>query len=192
MKACILVVGLVLVVVSPLASQTQQGSWEMSMTATFASISETMSSGGSSSTSDAQGYVVVGVRPAIYVIDGLSIEPEFLWTAIENLPPVFSISGNLSYTVSLEESKNFKPFVLAGYGVGNGVPLARMLFFRQSDALDISLLNLGAGVKAFFSEAFALRAEYRYQRHGYTTSGGTDITWNTHNIFLGFSVFFGP
>jgi opacity protein-like surface antigen len=180
-------------------SQTQQGTWELSLSGNFGSVSgssETTSSFGSSqSEQEAQGYLSLALRPGFYIIDGLVVEPEILWTAVEKVPPSFSLSGNLAYNFSIPES-HITPFVLVGYGTGNAIPLFQRLFFRSSDKLDISVLNIGAGVKFFVAERIALRTEYRYQRYSQeeTFSSGsfsstTKTIQNFHNVFLGFSVF---
>ena len=183
----------------PVYSQTQQGAWELSLSRTFGSVStstETSGSFGSSSTdSEAEGYLTLALRPGFFIIDGLALEPEILWTAIEGEPPSFMLSGNLAYTFSIPESRVL-PFVLAGYGTGNAIPLFQTLLFRSSDKLDISVLNIGGGLKVLIAERVAIRTEYRYQRFsqktdfGFGPYGGTaKSTTNFHNVLIGFSVF---
>jgi opacity protein-like surface antigen len=184
---------------SVLSSQTKQGSWEFSLSGNLGSTSSrtetTTPSGTTTTESEAQGFLSLALRPGYYVIDGLVVEPEILWTTLENIPPSFSLSVNVAYNFRIPESQ-VTPFVLAGYGTGNAVPIFQRLFFRSSDKLDIGVLNLGGGVKIFFAEQIALRAEYRYQRFSQerTSSFGsssytTERTQNFHNVFFGFSFF---
>jgi hypothetical protein len=178
------------------AAQTGTGSWELSLSSTLGTASQSTETeyGGRTTTHDgeSQGYLSLALRPGFFVVNGLSIEPEFFWTAVEKVPPTFSMSGNVSYTFLIKESP-VSPFLLAGYGVGNGIPLFQRLFLRSSDEMDITVLNLGAGVKVFLSEAIAFRAEYRYQRFAEETSYPAGPTYRRtsdyHNLLLGFSVF---
>lgn len=183
----------------PLYSQTQQGAWELSLSGNFGSVSgssETSGSFGTSkSESEAEGYLSLAIRPGFYIIDGLAVEPEILWTALEGVPPIFSLSGNLAYNFSIPQS-HITPFVLIGYGTGNAIPLFQRLFFKSSEELDISVLNIGAGLKIFVAEQIALRIEYRYQRYSQEETFGsgsfsstTKSIQNFHNVFFGFSIF---
>jgi len=180
-------------------SQTQKGAWEFSLSGNFGSVSTSSETSGSSGTqkseTDAEGYLSLALRPGFYIIDGLVVEPEFLWTAVKGTPPSFSLSGNIAYNFRIPKS-HFTPFVLAGYGVGNAIPLFQRLLGRSSDKLDITVLNVGAGLKIFISERIALRTEYRYQRYSREStfnSGSFSSTTNTvvnfHNVFFGFSIF---
>ncbi len=183
-----------------LYSQTQQGAWEISLSGNFGSASgsseTTTSSGTIKSESDAEEYLSMAIRAGYYVIDGLVVEPEFYWTAFEGSAPIFSLSANLAYNFHIPES-HVTPFILVGYGTGNSIPLFQRLFFRFSNKLDISVLNLGAGVKVFLAEQIALRTEYRYQRFSQERTSGSGLYSSTtkeinnyHNIFFGLSIFF--
>ncbi len=203
------IVGLLSIIalaLSPAANaQLAAGTWELSVSGTAGSVSETYSSSGSgaSHTSDAQGYLTLYLRPALFLTEGLSFEPEVVWTAIENNPPAFSFAGNLSYTYRAPDAVA-GPFVLIGYGFGNTVPLTQRALGRLSDKMDISLLNVGGGAKFFLGERIALRTEYRYQRYGYKYDSVNlmymngsyeyqtvtrEIVWNFHSVILGVSVF---
>jgi len=195
----ILIVVSILSVCGFLYSQTQQGAWELSVSGNLglvSSSSETTGSFGSSkSEQESQGFISLALRPGYYIIDGLVIEPEILWTAVEETSPSYSLSGNLAYNFSIPQSRII-PFFLVGYGIGNAIPFFQRLFYRYSDKLDIRVLNIGAGLKFFVAERIALRTEYRYQRYNQerTFSSGSfsytkKTTNNFHNIFFGFSIF---
>jgi opacity protein-like surface antigen len=184
---------------SSLFSQTKKGAWELSMSGNFGSVSSKTESEGSFGRqefeSEAQGYLSLIARPGFYFTDGLVLEPEVLWTALEGTEPSLSLSGNLAYNFNIPQSR-VTPFVLIGYGTGNAIPFFQRLLFRSSSDLDISLLNLGAGVKFFLSEHAALRTEYRFQRFSQEETFGSGSfsqtikeVSNFHNFFFGFSVF---
>jgi len=168
---------------SILYGQIEKGSWEMSVAGTFGSYSLSTNGNDGESTS----LVSIAARPGYYVIDGLSIEPELYWTAIEDELPIFNIAANVSYTFRVAES-GVSPFLLAGYGVGNGIPIFQRLIFRSSDEMDVSVLNVGGGVKFFVTTSVALRAEYRFQQFN-QDEDSFETTANWHTILLGFSVF---
>jgi len=195
----ILAVLSILLVCGPLHSQTQQGAWELSLSGNLGSTSSSAEMNGSfgsfKSEQEARGYVSLALRPGYYLIDGLVVEPEILWTAVEKELPSLCLSGNLAYNFRIPQSQ-ITPFVLVGYGTGNAIPLFQRLFFRASDKLDINVLNVGAGVKFFVAKRIALRTEYRYQRYSQEStrtygalSSTTKTINNFHNVFLGFSVF---
>lgn len=184
MKTLVCVLALASLVVSSVAfGQIEKGSWEMSLAGTFGSVSTSTNGSDGESTS----LLSLAARPGYYLTDGLSIEPEFYWTAIEEQRPLFSIAANVSYTFRVSES-GFSPFLLAGYGLGNGIPLFQRLMFRSSNEMDVSVLNLGGGLKYFVTTSVALRAEYRYQRFN-QEEDSNETTANWHTILFGFSVF---
>ncbi len=182
-----------------LYAQTKQGAWELSLSGNIGSVSTSTKSEGSfgrfESKGEAQGFLALTARPGFYIIDGLVLEPEILWTAVEGTEPSLSLSGNLAYNFTVPKSR-VTPFVLIGYGTGNAVPFLQRLLFRSSDELNISLLNLGAGVKIFVTERVALRTEYRFQRFSREETFGSGSFQGTlkevnkfHHLFFGFSVF---
>jgi len=178
-------------------AQPHKGLVELSLAGTFGSFTTKSESGGTSTTSDATGFLVLSFRPGYFITDAIEFEPEILMTAAKGSPPVFNFTGNLLYNFNLEGSTTI-PFVAAGYGVGNGTPLNRILLFRSSSDLDVSILTFGGGAKFFLSERTAFRAEYRYQRYSqessFTFFGGTSTVTSTrmsHDFFIGFSVFLG-
>jgi Outer membrane protein beta-barrel domain len=185
------------------AAQVTSGSWELSLSATMGSVSSSTeyTYGGKTSTyeGEAETYLSLAIRPGFFVVDGLSIEPELLWTAIEGDRPAIAVLGGLSYTFTIPESP-VAPFILVGYGIGNGIPIAQRLIGRTSSDFDVSALNVGGGLKVFVSPNVAFRAEYRYQRYSWQEE--ITFSWNPeylstfervtayHNIFIGISVFF--
>jgi opacity protein-like surface antigen len=193
MKRTLIVLGIAAVLASGTTlSQTQQGAWEFSASGGFASYFVKTESAGHTSESATENLFSLLLRPGYFVVEGLEVEPEVFWGAATGEPPSFSFSGNLSYNYVVPGSR-VALFALAGYGVGNGIPVLERMFGRSSDAFDITVLNLGAGTKIFVTKAVAFRAEYRFQMYTHDTSGGststTKSTYNFHNAFLGVSVF---
>ena len=101
-------------------AQTQQGLWELSLSGNVGSVSGSSETtgpfGNFTSEQEAQGYLSLALRPGFYIIDGLVVEPEFLWTAMDRNPPSYSLSGNIAYNFTIPESR-ITPFLLVGrYG----------------------------------------------------------------------------
>jgi hypothetical protein len=183
----------------PAISQTEGGSWELSLAGnggSMSSSSEYTSEGHThSSESEALSYFGLDFRAGYYVVNGLSLEPEVYFLALEKNPPTFNLGANVAYTFVVPESP-VRPFLIAGYGIGNGVPLMQRLISRASDKLDIPVLRVGGGLKILLSKNIALKVEYRYERYTREESGTYYVysytsksTENFHNVLFGFSVF---
>jgi opacity protein-like surface antigen len=180
-------------------SQTERGSWELSLAGNMGiySTSSEYTSAGRTTTNDGEalGYFGLDLRAGYYVVDGLSVEPEIYMLAVEKSPPAFNIGANASYTFTIRDSP-VKPFVIAGYGIGNGVPVMQRIMGRTSSEFDIPVLRVGGGLKVFLSQQVALKAEYRYERFSYeetstyySYTSTLKRTWNYHNVLFGVSVF---
>lgn len=187
----------------PALSQTQPGSWELSVAGNFGSISTsseyTVAGQTNSQEGEAQSYLGLDLRVGWFALEGLSIEPEIYILAIEQEPPTFNLGANLAYTFTIPSSP-VKPYITAGYGIGNGIPIMQRLMGRTSDKLDIPVLRVGGGVKLFLSKQVALKLEYRYERYSYETSATYSFypytysynakeVWNHHTVLFGISVF---
>ena len=137
----------------------KKGDWELNFSASIGNLTTTRSSSssgmyGSSSDSKSSSmfYVQLGVIPAYFVTDGLSIEPEInvLIQSQEDVDskPSLSFLANLSYTFNLPEKK-FAPFIRIGYGISNSLQIPAVIggLGRVSEDLDVSILNAGVGFK---------------------------------------------
>ena len=200
MKFAGLLVCCVAVGVLDTAAQTEKGSWEISAAANMGSMSSSYESSGagysSSGSSDAIMYFALDLRTGWYLVDGFSLEPEVYMLAVDEDAPAFSLGANLAYTFNVRESP-VKPFLIAGYGIGNAAPIMQRLLGRASDKLDIPVFRVGGGLKVFVSKSVALKVEYRYEQYTrestsnfYYNSYTSTVTTNYHNLLFGFCVFF--
>jgi opacity protein-like surface antigen len=149
----------------------------------------------------------IPLRVGYFIWKGLEFEPELILTAerykeydpdgilaYSDHQTGYLLSGNLVYNFTLN-SPRMIPFILAGYGFGNGDLEGTDVDQYESGAKN-SLLNLGAGIKYTFGNIAALRFEYRF-RGGtvkYTSTGDGTYTYtdkiNYHTVLLGISLFF--
>lgn len=181
-----------------LFSQTDSGSWEMSLSGYLSSESATYelsTPAGKFADKSEQKYLKLSLRAGYYLVAGLALEPEISWFAADGVAPAFSLSGNLAYNFRIPQSP-VAPFVLAGFGKANSIPFVQGLILRTSDKFDVDVFNLGAGAKFFLAKSVAFRAEYRFQRYHAensvrfgSLSGTQTQTTRAHNILLGLSVF---
>ena len=174
-----------------------QGSWELNFTGSLGSIESKTESSSiyfSGSHSESQTYFQLGIIPAYYVTEGLSIEPEISVLAIEKTEPSFLFLGNLAYTFKIE-SAHFFPFIRAGYGITNAFqfPVNGTLIQRISNSLDIGVLNLGAGMKMLLTESVLFRSEINYRKFSYSENsdyGNYSYDLSSIALVFGFSVLF--
>jgi len=199
MKTSIAVIVLSFLLIGGAWAQERNFSTELSFSGTGGWVSTTRTMGGQSSSSDAQGYATLAARCGYYVYEGLSIEPEVALTAMEGTEPAHVLAANVSYTF-FPASSTVCPFVLGGVGISNAMPLGPNPIGKTTDAMDVFMLDAGAGVKVFLAESAALRFEYRYQRFSYdyeyitsyypTIKKSTmDYAVNMHRLFIGVSIF---
>lgn len=155
------------------------GNWELNFSASIGNLttsSKSSSSGTYGSYSDDNStsmfYLQLGVIPAYFVTEGLSIEPEVnvLIQSMENVDskPSFSFLANLAYNFNLP-GKNFAPYIRAGYGISNSLQIPSGIggLTRVSDELNVNILNAGVGLKFLVSQHLLFRTEINYRRYGY-------------------------
>ncbi|MGB4298010.1 MAG: porin family protein [Candidatus Saccharicenans sp.] len=125
-------------------------------------------------------------RVGYYVWKGLEIEPEVMLTKISDMDFGFNLAANLLYNFQLQG--NFRPFILVGFGYGNGFAPYDALYIGDSDT-NSTLINAGAGVKYLFGDRAAIRVEYRYS-HNHMKWEEYSENVNTHKVLTGISLFF--
>jgi hypothetical protein len=179
-----LIVAVVLIMPAIGRSQGFLPRWEMSASVDMNSVSNSFNS------NDNHKYVSLAFRPGFYPIlgQGFSIEPELFVSATEGQSPAINLSGNLCYSLGMGYWVAV-PFVLVGYGLGDGIPFYQPLTrVPGTTASGISLYNLGAGVKVMtLGGRGLLRVEYRYQQYS-ASAPFTPVRLFARHILLGFSI----
>lgn len=158
--------------------------WELSLSADANSFSVSSLGQGNHQ------YVSVSISPAFYPVLGLglAIEPELAVGAIKGEPPAFNLAGNVTYSYGMGYWP-VVPFVLVGYGTGNGVPFYQpMQRYGAATLSSIEVFNGGLGIKVMTLGGRALlRVEYRYQAF-YNRKSDPYIRIFARRLLLGFDV----
>jgi len=195
MKTFIMAFIALLLISAGAQAQFQKGDWELGMTFAAGSYSQSGQSESGDYDYDAK-YLALALLPGYYLLDGLSLEPEFNYYTMENSAPTFQLLGNLSYTRWLP-GQRAAWFVRAGAGAGNGVPYPGTNLALFDTGESIFILNFGAGLKSPISRSVALRTELNYKLYRYTrsnldnygySSGSTDYDIRDFSIRIGFSI----
>ena len=160
------------------------------------SVYRVESDGGVSQYESSQAYGILAMRSGFFFAPWLSFEPEFLVSARDGALPVHALSANFSFMYLIPRTP-VAPFILLGYGAGNGVPHAGRLSDRATnEPWDVRLANAGIGAKFFVASSGAIRVEYRFQMatHEHTTRESeytytTKQTWYNNDLFVGVAVF---
>ena len=134
---------------------------------------------------DSTSVLSLPLRIGYYLWKGLEIEPELMAMKFEDSDFAYHLSGNLSY--------NFKagqvvPFILGGAGFGNGFSVGPLV--EGASGVRAFLINAGAGVKILIGQSGAVRIEYRFTRNRLSEPGFEPETLNSHQVFMGLSLFF--
>jgi hypothetical protein len=130
----------------------------------------------------------VPIRVGYFVWKGLEIEPELMLTKFKGGDTAWLLGGHLVY--NFLAPKNFVPFVLAGISFGNGISYAGLI--EGSSDVHSTAPHFGAGLKYVVGSSAAVRLEYRYTHYrltGTVDDGGSE-TYDSHQVFLGVSIFF--
>jgi hypothetical protein len=177
---------LAILITVPSFSQIREGkNNELSISGSFQNISE-------EDHSRSESAILISPRLGFFVTGGLEIEPEGVVMFGSGAGLSYMLNANVAY--NFPGGKNGVPFLLAGYGYANAVPVFGVP--RYSPNYGLGVLNLGAGMKIFFAEVVAVRLEYRFQNFNgtgetynygyYSYTDDTDITF--HTVQFGFSV----
>jgi hypothetical protein len=99
----------------------------------------------------------LGISTGFFIIDGLSIEPEFdLNLNSEGLS--VSLLGNMCYTFYLP-LKDIYPYLKLGYGMSNDPDNQNGLF----EYLKFKTINAGGGLKFIYFQGMAFKLEINYR-----------------------------
>jgi len=208
MKRIIFILAIVLIITSGYAQVDEkserkfykQGDWEFGFALNIGGSSEktkqtsTYSDGSSQysytyDNTEKGFYSHLVVSTGYYLINGLSIEPEFDLN-LYNWEISASLLCNLCYTFYLPQ-KNIYPYLKLGYGL-SGEPGSSDLF----EFLDIKTINAGVGIKLTYSSGMAFRMEINYRNltgsntysYSYESSSGSDTYETTTSVI---SISFG-
>jgi hypothetical protein len=157
------------------AQPVPEKKWEFSTSGYFSS----MKGKGDSESYD---LLNLAMRLGYFVYKGLEIEPEFLLTIPDDSEDTgILFLGNVAYNFGV--SKNVTPFILAGFGIGNG---ARYLSIIWDLEETVTVLDVGVGIKYTVGHSAGLRLEYRFCH----VMMEDDDYLNDHQIMVGISLFF--
>lgn len=175
MKRIIFILAIVLIITSGYAQVSEkserkfykQGDWEFGFSLNIGGSSEqtkqtsTYSDGSSQYSytydyTEKGFYTHLGVSIGYYIINGLSIEPEFDLN-LYNWEISVSLLSNLCYTFYLPQ-KNIYPYLKLGYGLSTEPGSSNLFEF-----LDINTINAGVGIKLNYSSGMAFRMEINYR-----------------------------
>jgi hypothetical protein len=168
MRTLMIVVLLSVATCSQSDAQFRQGNVELSFSASLGSRSSKSSSPYYSS-SESYDFMYLGVSPGIYLVRGLSFEPEIGVMALQKHFPAWYLLGNLSYTLDIQGT-GVAPFARGGFGVSNAIlPFPGTLIApRISDKLRVHTVNIGAGAKTHIAGPLYFRSEFNYKRYHWT------------------------
>lgn len=174
-----------------------KGSWELNLSGDMGSITsstEYESGEYSDESSTDYKYFQLHLIPGYFITDGFSFEPELDFLFVEKEKPSYSLIPMLSYTYLLPSNNHLAIYIRGGYGLTNSFSAFGILV-RQSDALDIGVINIGAGLKIIATENFCIRTEINYRRTSNTEeessfygSYKTTNTLSNIRLLLGLSV----
>lgn len=196
MKRIIIALSVLVILSSRTFAQFQQGNWELIFSGNLGSLESSTTVMGQTN-SQSRTFANLSISPAYYIVDGLSIEPEFGLLAVEKQTPAQFILGNLSYTHRLPQT-DIALFLRAGYGVSNSIqfPVPGGVAIRISEDFDVGVLNIGVGVKYIIKDIVALRSEVNYRNHSwtresigfYSPSYSQENSYKHIGLLLGFSI----
>ena len=167
-----------------LFAQPGPGKVEVSLSGSLQSIS--------TGSSKASTNILIVPRIGFFPVAGLEIEPEAIFLKPEEGEITYVLNGNVSY--NFVNPGKAVPFLLAGYGISNTIPLFNVPLVRYD--FTVGVLNLGGGIKAMLAENVAVRIEYRFQK--FTGEKQVPVSYGSyvekadtkmHTFQFGFSVF---
>jgi hypothetical protein len=187
MKKVVLLFGVLVLLNLNLFSQFKQKDVELTASAGLGSMSISASSG-IISISHSYSYMLLSVMPGYFVLDGLSIEPEIGMTAIESSRPDFLFLVNVSYTYLIPKT-TIAPFGRIGYGVTNSIGSFPNQFLNDGNPSDmnISVFNIGAGIKHIIGRSAVLRLELNYRNFSQNVSS-IDTKAGFVSLLFGFGI----
>ena len=166
MKLAIWVILLIMIRTVICNAQFEQGNVEISIMGTGGYMKESYST--YSYNNESIGYVLINTSIGYYLVDGLSIEPQFGLLAIEKVSPSQSLLLSLSFSTRLPDS-DIALFLKGGYGFSNSVssPMLAYTPINRRDKWDTQITSLGGGLKFILKEYIALKFEFNYREESF-------------------------
>jgi len=134
---------------------------------------------------DAVNYFTLNFSLGYYLVNGLSVEPQYGILAYEEGPPAHSLQLGLSYTGRIARS-NLALFLRGGFGIANSpsYPIFGNALLSAREKWDVHILTVGAGLKYLVSDAALLKVELNYRQEKYPdTYVVYSYTYNNYNYF---------
>ncbi|HAR35846.1 MAG TPA: hypothetical protein DCR87_02855 [Acidobacteria bacterium] len=160
-------------------AQPEGKKWELGLGFDYSSIK-------SSGSSEAFDILTIPLRIGRYVWKGLEVEPELFLMKVEDsdLGYLFNLNGVYNF----KTSKPFRPFLLAGIGITNGIKIGYLM--EADNEINGFVINAGAGLKYLIGNSAAIRFEYRYMHNRLKDNEGYTENFNSHQFLIGASIFF--
>ncbi len=179
-------------------AQFNEGKIEFSLNGTGGSY-KFNSSSNYSGINTSRTYLYLTTTVGYYVIDNISIEPQFGLFALKNSKPSQSIVLNVSYSKRIENS-NVALFIRSGYGLGNAISspfFYEIPIYRVANKWDVNIVNVGVGIKFIISEVAALKFETNYREESFLGEkdseyffwGNSDYSFDNMMLLIGISFY---
>ncbi|MFZ1731058.1 MAG: hypothetical protein WBQ23_07090 [Bacteroidota bacterium] len=193
-----LFIALLLCFAASASAQFKQGNVELMLLGTAGSFSDKSTYTSKISptlnyeSDESHTYLYVSIMPSWYFIDRLAAELELGLRAMEEVRPTQSVILHVAYTQPLARSP-LALFARAGYGVANGysIPVFLELMSDRTDGFDVSIINLGAGLKIRAGGSALIRGEINYRIQSLTQEtdfSKSEQTYGTLSLLLGVGV----
>jgi|GEM_PF-1057182 hypothetical protein len=185
----------IIIVVSAMQLNAQfiKDNYEVGLSGSLGSLSESSSSNYSGNYST-NNFTFLTLFADYYFLDGISVEPELGIFAIDNNSPAQFFIANICYT-KMRRNSPFAFFVKLGYGISNSIILSSTSksLIEGKDNFDTRIVNVGMGVKYILNSQIALRGEcnYKFQKRAVTYVPLTGKSFTYDDKYETFSLAFG-
>ncbi|NPV84231.1 MAG: porin family protein [Candidatus Aminicenantes bacterium] len=173
----LVVIGLVALVLTA-SARTEGKKWELGVGFDYSSVK-------SSGSTEAFDILTIPLRLGYYLWKGLEVEPELFLMKVEDSDMGYLF--NLNGVYNFKTASSFRPFLLVGVGITNGVKIGYLM--EADNEFNGFVFNAGAGLKYLVGNAAAIRFEYRYLHNRLKDMDITE-NFNSHQFLIGVSVFF--
>jgi len=193
MRTVLILIALFLFTI-PTQAQFLQGQYELQLSGTAGSVSETMSWNGTEGSNEVESsltFAYIAVTPAYYIFRGVAVEFEAGLRAVEGYRPAQSLLLNLAYTHFFRGTV-VAAFVRGGGGLSNGI--MNPVHWHPGgakDSFDVTVLQAGAGLKLRAGNTGFVRVELNYRQQDYDADGqlgAADVSVGTVALLLGVGV----